>query len=207
VSKLPSSADLDAVAEEYRIADETSNLFRIGPSTFEALGDRVLVLVDPFKSGYECQTCGGKQKVRCTECVNGKSHLNPQMMCKHCHGSMEVTCPECEGKGVEAGGIVVPDASQNRPESGTIVSVGEYVGMGVHRLFGAVRMETREPKQKLTIGDKVLFGRFSGNGIDLETVTKDKIILRILNESEVLCRLTGQLEMRRLRKPSQEQIL
>lgn len=186
---------------------EVENLFRIGPTSFEALGDRVLVLVDQFKSGYECEICGGKQKVKCMDCVAGRSAINPNMLCKTCHGTTEMVCPDCEGKGVEKGGIVVPDSSQNRPESGTIVSIGEDVGRPVRRIFGVRVQATDERKQILKLGDKVLFGRFAGNSIDLETVTKDKIFLRILNESEVLCRLQGQLELRRLKKSSKEEVV
>jgi co-chaperonin GroES (HSP10) len=204
---LPSAADLDSVAEEQRITEATSNIFALGPMTMEALGDRVLVLVDEFRSGYECTACGGRQKVRCTDCVNGHSTLNPNMQCKTCHGSMEMVCAECEGRGVEKGGLVIQDNAQNRPESGVIVSVGEHVGMGTHRLFGAVRIETREPQQKLRIGDKILFGRFSGHQINMATSTKEEVVFRILNESEVLTRITGHLELRRLRKESREQVL
>lgn len=76
------------------------NKFSVGPLKFEAFGDRVLVKQDDFKSGYECQTCGG----------TGKSPVNKNWK-----------CGDCEGKGAL---LVIPEVSERRPTTGVIVSTG-----------------------------------------------------------------------------------
>lgn len=184
------------------------NSFHIGETALEAMFDRVLVLVDVFKSGYECTTCGGEQKVPCDNCDAGRSRVNSEVVCKLCHGSQTVPCPTCQGKGVKEGGIVVPETAQNPPQAGTIVSVGEDVGRGVHRLFGAVRVEARpESTAPLKIGDRVMFGRFAGHDLTLSTTDGKSVPLRLLNESEVLCRIEGTLELRKMGKSTKEELL
>lgn len=183
-------------------------IFRIGATGFEAIGDRVLVLVDPFRSGYECQKCQGAQKIPCTDCTDGKSRLNPQMVCKSCHGSMKVDCPECAGKGVEDGGIVIPDTAQNKPRTGTVVSVGDMVGRGMQRLFGSLPVQTfEERKNPLKKGDRILFGTYSGFDVKLDTTDGREIEMRILNESEVLTRVHGDMNLRRIGRGNKEEIL
>ena len=80
-----------------------ANKFEIGPLKFEAFGDRIIVQEDAFKSGYECETCGG----------TGVSPLNPNMRCKDCNGT--------------GGLLAIPEVSQRRPTTGTIASVGPDV--------------------------------------------------------------------------------
>lgn len=183
-------------------------VFRIGQTGFEALGERVLVLVDPFRSGYECTECDGKQKVQCTDCTDGKSRLNPEVLCKSCRGTMSVDCPACQGKGVEHGGIILPDVSQNPPRTGVIVSVGDYVGRGVQHLFGSMPIETfGERKNPLKRGDRVLFGTYAGHDVKLDTTDGREVELRILAESEVLTRVHGEMNLRRIGRGKKEEIL
>jgi co-chaperonin GroES (HSP10) len=180
-------------------------VFSIGATGFEALGERVLVLVDPFRSGYECERCNGDQKISCTDCDNGKSRLNPNMQCKTCSGSRAMVCPACGGKGGE---LIIPDVAENRPQTGTIVSVGDQVGRGVQRLFGAVPVQTfEERKNPLKKGDRVLFGTYAGFDVKLDTSDGRGIELRILNESEVLTRVHGEMKLRRMGRGSREELL
>ena len=92
---LPNTTPLN-----YRNSNGT---FELGPVTFAAFGDRVLIQEDDFKSGYECDACDG----------TGQSKLVPG-----------ARCPKCEGKG---GLLAIPEVSQRRPTTGVIVSVGEKV--------------------------------------------------------------------------------
>jgi co-chaperonin GroES (HSP10) len=151
--------------------------FKAGDVSFYALGDRVIVREDEFKSGYECRTCSGHGKVVCSNCDGtGHSKVNAHAKCSACHGETTQTCPDCEGKG---GVLIVPEQSQRRPSSGMIVSVGEDCKV-------------------LKEGENVLYSNFAGYAIDLDRAGISTC-LRILHEKEILCRVEGHLELRTLR--------
>lgn len=132
--------------------------FEVGPLKFWALGDRVLIEEDQFRSGYECEGCGGSGK---STVVKGAK------------------CSECGGTGVIKGGIVTPETAQRRPTTGKVVSIGDQCHV-------------------LKPGQSVLYSNFAGYVIDLNRAG-EPVVLRILHESEVLCAMEGQLEMRTLR--------
>lgn len=112
-----------------------------------AIGHRILVLEDEFKSGYECRSCGGS------------GHTDK--ICKYCNGTglwrgkpdngacadCEVgtsdgrkslgyeICPECKGK---TGVIIIPDSAKRRPLTGKVLSVGRDVTefkVGTHVMY------------------------------------------------------------------------
>ena len=154
-----------------------ANTYDLGSLKFWALGDRVLIEEDQFRSGYECVDCDGSGKAACGDC--GGSGTHGVKKCSHCdHGT--VVCPSCKGKG---GLLVAPDISQRRPTTGRIVSIG-------------VDCKT------LKVGDSVLYSNFAGYVIDLDRAGR-KVSLRILHEPEVLCAMEGQLELRTLRGKSE----
>lgn len=154
--------------------------FKVGEVEFIALGDRVVVKEDEFRSGYECRTCNGHGKVACPNCEGtGHSKVNAHARCSNCHGDTSITCPECAGKG---GLLVVPEQSERRPSSGEVVSAGEDCKV-------------------LRVGESVLYSNFAGHAIDLDRAGH-KVVLRILHEKEVLCRVSGHLELRTLRNKS-----
>lgn len=136
-----------------------TNKFEVNDLSFEAFGDRVLVQEDEFKSGYECDACSG----------TGINPLNPNMRCK-----------SCEGKGAL---IVVPDTSQRRPTTGTIVSAGSDT-------------------QRLSVGQAVMYSSYAGHTIDLDRAGH-KIVLRILHEPEILCVIEGHLSLKSVRGKSE----
>ncbi len=155
-----------------------TNTFDIGPIKFWALGDRVLIREDEFRTGYECSTCGGSGQALCDNChgagTNNRNGIN--IKCSICDGKGELRCATCEGKG---GLLVAPDIAQRRPTTGKVVSVGDDV-------------------THVKVGDSVLYSNFAGFVVDLAPAGK-KITLRILHEPEILCGMEGQLEMRTLR--------
>lgn len=141
------------------LAPPSDNKFHLDTIRFAAFGDRVLIQEDEFKSGYECSDCGG----------TGHSPINPLIRCK-----------SCEGKGAS---IVVPETSQRRPTTGTIVSIGESV-------------------RELSVGQTVLYSSFAGHTIDLDRAGR-KVVLRILHEPEILCLVEGHLDLKAVRGKSE----
>lgn len=153
--------------------------YPLGPGSVShiwALGDRVVIREDEFKSGYGCPRCnpsgadpGGRTTVTCPECAGtGKSTLNPAVRCKECRGDGHIPCPDCGGKG---GSIIIAQESGRRPSSGTVVSAGTEC-------------------KYLRPGDAVLFSNFAGYVVDLESAS-----LRILHEVEILAGIEGHLTL------------
>lgn len=169
-----------------------TNVLKLGTMTMEAHADRLVIVQDPFVSGYECTTCGGAQKVKCENCDGGgktlRANSSEQLIekkCSHCEGTGRVKCGACDGKG---GLIIVPDASERRPTTGTIVSVGDQV----------------QKSGVFERGQAVIYPSFAGYAYDL--VAEDmhghpvEITIVVLRESEVLAKIAGHLELRRVRK-------
>jgi len=156
---------------------------------FWALGDRLIILQDEFKSGYECARCLGKRELVCVECA-GRG-WNSQVLdeftvgvakkkCSHCDGVGKLVCPDCQGKG---GLLEIPEDKQQRPGTGKVVSVGP-----------ACRTAALE--------DWVMYSQFAGHVVDLARDGK-KYVLRILHETEILCGMAGSLDLRTLRGKSE----
>ena len=164
---------------------KTPAKFPVGTLTFWALGDRVLIEEDQFRSGYECTTCGGSGQLHCAAC-DGKGTRQavpgdgPFKKCSDCDGKGSGVCSECHGKG---GLIVTPETSQRRPTSGTVVSAG-------------VKCEF------LKEGDSVLFSNFAGFVVDLARAGSP-VTLRILHETEILAGMDGHLTLTNLRGKSE----
>ena len=160
---------------------EDVEVYKFGEVGFSALGDRVVVLEDIFRSGYECSTCNGTGKICCANCNgSGKSSVNTHAKCSQCHGDTYQTCDTCQGKG---GLLVIPDSSKRRPTTGQIVSAGEGCKVLKH-------------------GECVMYSNFAGFAIDLNRAGED-IVLRVLHETEVMCRVSGHLELRTLRNTAE----
>jgi chaperonin GroES len=73
-----------------------------------------------------------------------------------------------------AGGIVLPDAAQEKPQRGSVVAVGpgRLLESGERAAVGVV------------VGDEVLFGKFGGT--DIEVDGRD---VKILRESDILAKV------------------
>ena len=81
-----------------------------------------------------------------------------------------VVIKRMEEEKMSAGGIVIPDTAAEKPIKGEVVAVGEGKALDNGSL--------RAPKVK--VGDKVLFGKYSGtevklDGSDLLVVKEDDI--------------------------------
>lgn len=161
---------------------DDENVFNTGPCGWMATFNRLLILEDQFRSGYECDTCEQTGKLACAECIEGHSRLNPDMKCKICNGTKQVDCPECRGKGVL---IEIPEVAQRRPTTGTVVSAGEAC-QAIHR------------------GDTVVYSNFVGEVYDLTGVDsvgrEKKIVLRVMKENEIICKIFGHMELKRVKR-------
>lgn len=63
---------------------------------------------------------------------------------------------------VTAGGIIIPDASKEKPKAGTIVAIGTKI---------------EDSRESVKVGDKVLFGKYAGS--DLTYKDNDYLVMRI----------------------------
>ena len=73
-----------------------------------------------------------------------------------------------------AGGIVLPDAAQEKPQRGTVVAVGP----------GKLLDSGERSTPSVTVGDEVLFGKYGGT--DIEVNGED---VKILRESDILAKV------------------
>ena len=65
-----------------------------------------------------------------------------------------------------ASGIIIPDSAKEKPQRGTVVAAGPG---------------TKDEKMEVKVGDKVLYGKYSGTDVTIEG--KDYLIVR---ESDIL---------------------
>jgi len=94
---------------------------------------------------------------------SGESKLVPL------HDRVVLKRDEAEGK--TAGGIVLPDTAKDKPQKGTVISVGE----------GVITREGKRHALTLKPGDRVIFSSYAGDEIN---VGDEKYLL--LRESDVL---------------------
>lgn len=176
------------------------NTYTLGDLKFEAIGDRLIVLEDSFDSGMGCPTCNpsgtgdiltNKTTISCPECNGTGDSFVKGAKCKICRGAKTIVCPDCDGMGVKKGGIITPDTASRRPTTGKVVSAGpgKYSDKGE-----LIPMHVK-------VGDNVMYSNFSGYVVDLVRAGQN-ISLRIIHESEVLCRMDGHLTLSNLKGKS-----
>ena len=73
------------------------------------------------------------------------------------------------------GGIIIPDTAKEKPQEGEVIAVGA----------GKIEKGQRVPMD-VKVGDRVLFGKYSGTDIKIEDV--EYLILR---EEEILAKISG----------------
>jgi len=94
-------------AQEIVLDGSNSVSFPGYPFLFTAIGEKILVSLDQFKSGYECTACKGTGKIT--------SRLTGNL----------VICGACKGKSVKEGGLIIPDGAKMLANSGVVVSMGK----------------------------------------------------------------------------------
>ena len=81
-----------------------------------------------------------------------------------------------EAEEVTAGGIVLPDAAQEKPQRGMIVAVGP----------GRLLDRGSRGDLSVTIGDEVIYGKYGGSDIEI-----DGDEFKILRESDILAKVVS----------------
>jgi co-chaperonin GroES (HSP10) len=137
------------------------DLTEIGVS-MQAIEDKIIILVDEYKSGYECKTCSGTGQV--------SSVINPDI---------KRTCDNCKGKGQT---LVIPDTAKSMPSTGVIVSMGPKT-----EFMLAKKRNEDVTDIPIQIGTRVVFGVHVGTKIPI----KGNIKLTIMREKEPLCIVFG----------------
>ena len=66
------------------------------------------------------------------------------------------------------GGIVLPDTAKEKPQEGEVIAVGK----------GKVLDDGKLRELELKIGDRVLYGKYSGTDIKLKDEEEDVLIMR-----------------------------
>jgi chaperonin GroES len=89
-----------------------------------------------------------------------------------------------EEAGTTRGGLIIPDSAKDKPQEGTVISVGNGKTNDEGKLFPLGVKE----------GDTILFGKYSGTEIKL-----DGQDLLIMKEEEVLGIVTGTAKKENLR--------
>ncbi len=181
------------------VVDDGSNEAKIPgfPYIFRASGDKLLVAVDIFKSGYECKTCKGTGvlEIHCpcedTSRPGYKYSLEQlksisntlgavveneraKMICPSCNGDYissrkEETCAACKGLKTL---LHMPDQSKSSPTTGVIVSLGPMVN----------------PILNFHNHDRVLFGQYTGVMIPTKALG---VTFKVIRDIEVLCTIKG----------------
>ncbi len=77
-----------------------------------------------------------------------------------------------EAEAKTKGGLVLPDTAKEKPQEGKVVAVGKG------KILESGQVQTPEVK----VGDRVLYGKYSGN----EITTKDGDELLIMREEDIL---------------------
>jgi chaperonin GroES len=75
-----------------------------------------------------------------------------------------------------AGGIVLPDSAKEKPQRGTIISVGP----------GKLLDSGERGTLSVTVGDEVIYGKYSGT--EIEVNGRD---VKILRETDILAKVVG----------------
>ena len=79
-----------------------------------------------------------------------------------------------EAEEVTAGGIVLPDAAQEKPQRGKVVAVGA----------GKLLDSGNRGELSVGIGDEVIYGKYGGSDVEV-----DGQELKILRESDILAKV------------------
>jgi len=159
---------LNRPEQSLQISHENNTIFVVaGKLGLEAIEDKILILIDKFKSGYECKDCNETGIYAACPCSirgefgikeNGKACSFKDACTRQIIGN---TCLTCKGTGTT---LALPENARAIPTSGVIVSLGPLA-----------------TKRKL--GERVLFGAHTGYYLPFKGTAK----IRCMRQDEPLC--------------------
>lgn len=76
-----------------------------------------------------------------------------------------------EEKEVKKGGIIIPDTAKEKPQQGEVIAVGK----------GKVTEDGKVLPMEVKVGDKILYGKYSGTEIKI-----DNVEYLILHQDDIL---------------------
>jgi len=79
-----------------------------------------------------------------------------------------------EAEEVTAGGILLPDSAQEKPQRGTVVAVGS----------GKLLENGERGELSVALGDQVIYGKYGGSDVEV-----DGREVKILRESDILAKI------------------
>ena len=79
-----------------------------------------------------------------------------------------------EAEATTAGGIVLPDSAQEKPQRGTVVAIGP----------GRLLDSGERGQMSVAVGDEVIYGKYGGSDIE---INGDEV--KILRESDILAKV------------------
>ena len=164
----------EEVASKEAINSENAVFVVQGRIALEAVEDKIIIMLDPFRTGFECKACDGSGIGKpCYNCSGtGKNRFDGP--CKVCEGVPDrftgLECPACKGVGSL---LVIPESAKQLPTSGRIVSMGPNC------------KKKPDGDTVIHIGERYLFGVHVGYFLPF----KGNILLRCMREHEVLCRI------------------
>src|SRR5438067_477893 len=82
-----------------------------------------------------------------------------------------------EEKETAKGGIIIPDTAKEKPHEGEVMAIGA----------GKIEKGHRIPLD-VKVGDRILFGKYTGNDNDINIDDQEYLILR---EEEILVKVSG----------------
>lgn len=85
-----------------------------------------------------------------------------------------IVIKQVEAEETTAGGIVLPDAAQEKSQRGEVIAVGP----------GRLLDNGERCPLSVAVGDEVLFGRYGGTDIEV-----DGVEVKILRESDILAKV------------------
>lgn len=82
-----------------------------------------------------------------------------------------VLVEQCEAEETTAGGIVLPDSAQQKPQRGTVRGVGS----------GRVLDNGERGEMDVSVGDEIFYGKYAGTEVEIDGTT-----YVILKQSDIL---------------------
>lgn len=83
-----------------------------------------------------------------------------------------------EKENITRSGIVLPSTSQERPQTGIVVAIGE-----------GIDFDGNEIKMRVKVKDNVLFNRYAGNEIKIDGIT-----YLVLRQIDIIAIIKGEID-------------